>query len=490
MTQTIDNPELQLAQDIAGFSRDPFSYSMYAFPWGDGELSQYQGPRKWQRDILLQIRDHLSGPNRFMPLRIAIASGNGIGKSCLISMLTSWALDTCEDSRVLITANTEPQLRTKTWPEVTKWKNLAITKHWWDVGATSIRSAVADHSNGWRADMTTWNVKNPSAFQGLHNVGKRILIVFDEASGIPQEIWDACVGCETDANTEIIRLSFGNPLNSTGPFRECFGAKAHRWSHYHIDSRAVEGTNKALFDQWVADYGEDSDLVRVRVRGEFPRVASTQFIAQDDVTNCRKYKADDKIISGLPKILGVDVARFGDDRSSIMMRQGRKSTMLLKVHGLSTAEMAERVIEQWQKLKPDGVVVDGDGLGAGVVDHLRYRGFSKGLHEFHGAERPMDAAMYANRRAEIWGKMRDWLSADAELPDDPEIEQDLTGVQYGMNGRGQIQLEKKSDMKSRGLASPDIGDALALTFAVSVKARPKQYFRDSVTPYGANSWMA
>ena len=489
MTTQITDPQVQLAHDIASFSRDPFKYALYAWPWGEGELAQSQGPRLWQRKILTEIRDHLSNPaTRFQPLQIAIASGNGIGKSCLISMLNSWCLDTCEDARATITANTEPQLRTKTWPEISRWKKMAITNHWWDIGATSIRAKDDRHSTVWRSDMVTWNEKNPSAFQGLHNAGKRILVVYDEASGIPKIIWEATLGSLTDENTEIIWVAFGNPLHSQGAFRECFGSKAHRWRHLHIDSRNVEGTNKQLFDQWIADYGEDSDLVRVRVRGEFPRVASTQFIAQDDVTAARNYKAQG--YDGLPKVLGVDVARFGDDRSSIMMRQGRKTRLLLKVHGLNTAEMAERVIEQWQKWKPDVVVVDGDGLGAGVIDHLRYRGYSRGLHEFHGAERPIDSAMYANRRAEIWGKMREQIQAGMELPDDPEIEQDLTGVQYGMNGRGQIQLEKKSDMKARGMASPDIGDALALTFAVSVKSRPKQSFQGDSTPYGANSWMA
>ncbi len=485
----ITNPKLQLANDIAGFSRDPLSYSLYAWPWGEGELLASQGPRTWQRKILKEIRDHLGNPDtRFQPLQIAIASGNGIGKSCLISFLTSWALDTCENSRVTITANTEPQLRTKTWPEVTKWKNLAITKHWWTVGATSIRSKQPDRENVWRADMVTWNEKNPSAFQGLHNVGKRILVVYDEASGIPKVIWEATSGSLTDKNTEIIWVAFGNPMHSEGAFRECFGSKAHRWRHLNIDARTVEGTNLTLAEQWIADYGEDSDFVRVRVRGEFPRVASTQFIGQDEVAAARKYKAQG--FEGLPRVLGVDVARFGDDRSAIVLRQGRKSQILLKVSGLSTVETAERVIEYWQKWKPEGVVVDGDGVGAGVIDHLRYRGFSKGLYEFHGAERALDGAMYANRRAEVWGRLREQIRSGMELPDDPETEQDLVNIQYGMNDRGQIQLEKKSDMKSRGLSSPDIGDALAMTFAVSLKARPRQNYRWDSTPYGSNSWMA
>src|SRR5690348_2207270 len=206
-----------LAGDIAKFASDPYAYSLFAFDWGAGDLASFKGPRNWQKNILQSISRHLSGPDRFKVLRIAIASGNGIGKSCLISMLTSWALDTCPDARVTITANTEPQLRTKTWPEVTKWKKLAITADWYNIGATSIKFAQPQHADLWRADMVTWNEKNPSAFQGLHNVGKRILIVYDEASGIPKVIWDATSGSLTDENTEIIWLAFGNPIHGSGP---------------------------------------------------------------------------------------------------------------------------------------------------------------------------------------------------------------------------------------------------------------------------------
>ena len=481
------NWQQELAKDIASFSLNPLAYSLYAFPWGERGLTGHKGPRDWQRRIMLDIAAHLANPSkRFQPLQIAVAAGNGVGKSSLVSMLTSWALDTCEDARVTVTANTEPQLRTKTWPEITKWKELAITKPWWTIGATSIRSADAGHADHWRADMITWNEQNPAAFQGLHNVGKRILLVFDEASGIPEAIWDAAVGSLTDENTEIIWLAFGNPLQSTGAFHKCFGIRSHRWIHYNVDARTVEGTNKDLFKQLVDDYGEDSDIVRVRVRGEFPRVSSTQFLNQDTVYKARKFRSEGH--QGLPRIMGVDVARFGDDRTVAIMRQGRMSRLLFKNHGLSTSETAEKVIELWQKEKPDAVVVDGDGLGAGVVDHLRYRGFGTGLYEFHGAEKPQDGAMYANRRAEVWGQMRDWLNEGAQIPDDPELEQELVSIQYGMNVRGQIQMEKKSDMKARGYASPDIADALALTFAVKVRARAKLGPKDAPR-FGEYAWM-
>jgi hypothetical protein len=236
-------------------------------------------------------------------------------------------------------------------------------------------------------------------------------------------------GAMTDEDTEIIWIAFGNPTRNTGRFRECFGRFAHRWKRHQIDSRTVEGTNKEQINNWIKDYGEDSDFVRVRVRGEFPRAGSNQFISADAVADCRKYKAEG--YEKLPKVASLDVARFGDDQSVLGDRQGRKARIWKKWRGLDTVQLAERVIEYLQKEKPDALVVDGDGIGAGVIDHLRHRGFTDKVFEFHGGATPNDQAMYFNRRAEIWGAMRDWVNAGAEIPDDPELATDLTGPEYG-----------------------------------------------------------
>ncbi len=485
----IDDAESQLALDMAKMSRDPLSYAIYAFPWEGDELPGHKGPRKWQAEILALIRDHLSNPaTRFNPLRIAVASGNGIGKSCLIAMLTSWALDTCEDARVQITANTEPQLRTKTWPEVTRWKSMAITSHWWNIGATSIRIKDESHSDQWRADMVTWNEKNPAAFQGLHNERKRILLVYDEASGIPDSIWEASSGSLTDANTEIIWLAFGNPMRNKGAFRECFAAKSHRWVTRNIDARTVEGTNKEYLQQIIEDEGEDSDIARVRVRGIFPREDMSQFISSDLVKECQNYVPVG--YEGLPKIIGVDVARGGEDQTSITLRQGRMVKSLARVRIPDTARIAELVIEKIREYKPDAVVVDADGLGAGTFDHLRYRGYTRGVYEFHGAETAHNPAMYRNRRAEVWGLMRDMMRSGMQIPAGMDFERDLTMVESALDEKGRIQLESKKSIKARGGKSPDFGDSLALTFAVNVRRLEKPKASFAPLPFGENSWMA
>lgn len=462
----------ELASDVAKLSHNPLGYSKYIFPWGERELSDSLGPRVWQKDILTEIGSHLKAKKtRYQPCCIAVSSGHGIGKSALVAMVIQWAMSTCEDCKVVVTAGTGTQLATKTAPETGKWFRQAHNSNWWDVNATSIRLKSPSHQATWRTDFITWSEHNTEAFAGLHNKGKRILLVFDEASAIADKVWEVAEGAMTDEETEIIWLAFGNPTQNTGRFRECFGKFKHRWKAFQIDSRTVEGTNKEQINKWIEDYGEDSDFVRVRVRGEFPRAGSTQFIASDVVAACRKYKAEG--YERLPKILSIDVARFGDDQTVIGTRQGRKVRILKKFRGLDTVQVAERVIEIIAEEKPDGTVVDGDGIGAGVIDHLSHRGFRTGIFEFHGGAAANDGAAYYNRRAEVWGLMRDALKANLELPDEPELEADLTGPQYGFSAKQQIQLEKKEDMKKRGLSSPDCGDMVAMTFAVTIHPKVK-----------------
>jgi len=474
-----DNPqyvvdyEQELVKRIVGFRYDPLGFVEYVYPWGDGDLLRHKGPRDWQADILSIIRDHLQNPDtRFKPLLIAVASGHGIGKSTEIGFIDHWAMSCFEDPKIVITANTDTQLKTKTSPEIQKWYRLGINAHWFEVNTTSIKNKDKGDDKNWRTDFIPWSEENTEAFQGLHNEGKIVVVVYDEASGIADKIWEVTEGALTDENTIIIWLAFGNPTQNTGRFRECFGKFKHRWITRQIDSRKVEGTNKEQIAKWEADYGDDSDFFRVRVRGEFPRAGSSQFIPSDIVAGCRKYKAEG--YGSLPKIISVDVARFGDDQTVIGLRQGRKLTILARYRGKDTVQVAQHVIEFMEEHEPDATVVDGDGIGAGVIDTLNHRGFSKRLFEFHGGASANDAAAYFNRRAEVWGLMRDWLKEGAEIPDEAEIESDLTGVQYGFSSKQQIQLERKEDMKKRGLSSPDNGDMLAMTFAVKVLAKPKK----------------
>lgn len=475
------NLENDLIEEIAECTHDPLQFAQCVYPWGQNELEISHGPYPWQREVFDHISKHLQNPaTRHTPCMIAVASGHGIGKSAFISMTTDWAMSTAEDCKCVVTANTGTQLATKTVPEIHKWFRLSANSHWWDMKATSITVRDEAHARLWRMDAVPWSENNTEAFAGMHNKGKRIVLIFDEASAIADTVWEVAEGALTDEQTEIIWLAFGNPTQNTGRFRECFGSLKHRWKTFQIDSRNVEGTNKAQIAKWIEDYGEDSDFVRIRVRGEFPRAGSAQFISADMVAACRKYRAVG--YEALPKILSVDVARFGDDQTVVGWRQGRKCVILARYRGLDTVQVAERIIEWMQKEAPNATIIDGDGIGAGVVDHLKFRGFTAGVFEFHGGSAANDAAAYFNRRAEMWGTLRAWLGEGAEIPDDPDLAADLTSPEYGFSNKSQIQLERKEDMKKRGLASPDAGDMLAMTFAVTVaapkpKAKPEMRYR-------------
>ncbi|MGH7593433.1 MAG: terminase [Gemmatimonadales bacterium] len=473
--------------DIGSFTHDPTGLVKYVFPW-ESEALKAPGPRVWQAEILEDIRKHLENPEtRFQPYMTAVASGHGIGKSALISMIVHWAMSTCEDCKVSITAGTGTQLATKTAPEVQKWFRQSINAHWWDINATSIRVKDPLHQAMWRADFVTWSIQKPDAMAGAHNQGKRIVLIFDEASAIDDVIWETTEGALTDEDTEIIWIAFGNPTRNSGEFYRAITG-ANRWHKRQIDSRMVEGTNKTLLDAQIKEWGEDSDRARVRIRGEFPRGGSTQFISGAMVAEARKRVVDGH--KSMPVIFGVDVARFGDDRSIICKRQGRKAEFIGKFYGVDTQTLGGKVQEAIDEEKPNAVVIDGDGIGGAVYDYLKARGYDRKtlLVEFHGGGTPSDGHKYLNRRAEIWGDMRDWLEG-AQIPDEAEIETDLTGPDYGYHPtKGCLVLESKDEMKSRGVDSPDLGDALAMTFAVKVapptKSAPAQQF------YGSEGWMS
>jgi hypothetical protein len=466
----------RLERAIASCWHDPYRFVLLAFDWGKGELDSHEGPDDWQKDILCAIRDRIVSASE--AIQISVASGHGPGKSALVSWLILWAMATVSDTRGIVTANTESQLRTKTWAELSKWHRLCICRDWFALTATAIYAADAAHERTWRIDAVPWSETRTEAFAGLHNKGRRIIVLFDEASAIPDVIWETTEGALTDEGTEIIWGAFGNPTRNSGRFRECFGRFRHRWITRQIDSRIAKLTNKTQIEQWINDYGEDSDFVRVRVRGVFPRAGSMQFISSE-VVHAAAFR-DREAEHGFhdPRVMGVDVARFGDDRTVIRIRIGRDARSIppIKLRGADTMQVAARVIEEAERHHVDAIFVDGGGVGAGVVDRLRL--LRKPVIEVQfgaAADRSVvtgeGTIAFANKRAEMWGLMREWL-AGGTIDDDPELMADLIGVEYGYtikNGRDAIQLEKKSDMKKRGLASPDDGDALALTFAYPVQ---------------------
>jgi hypothetical protein len=470
----IEAKEIEL---VASFAHDPLAFVLAAFPWGEPgtDLADEPGPREWQAAILRHVGESLrSGGDVQGAIQTAVASGHGIGKSALVSWLILWALATHEDTRGIVTANTEPQLRTKTWPEIAKWFRLSIVSHWFSCQATAIFSVDPKHEKTWRVDAIPWNERAPEAFAGLHNKGKRILVIFDEASAIPDIIWETVEGALTDERTEIIWAAFGNPTRNTGRFRECFGRLGHRWHHQQVDSRTVRGTNDNQTAKWIADYGEDSDFVRVRVRGLFPRAGSMQLIPSDIVEAATRREPTATLYD--PLIMGVDVARFGDDESCIRFRRGRDARTIKPKYyrGIDTMTLAALVVHEARENHADAVFIDETGVGGGVIDRCRQLGLQViGINNGGKSDVPVDGELVANKGAECWARGRQWLKTGGSIEDDPALRHQLEGREYGFNSHNEIVLEKKDDMKKRGLSSPDRADGLMLTFAYPVAARSR-----------------
>ncbi len=490
--------EQQLIEDIAGFYDDPLGFVMYSFPWGEpGMLKDEDGPDVWQRDILEVIGQSVrDGSSLGEAIRIAVASGHGIGKTALIAWIIIWFISTREFPQIPVTANTRDQLLHKTWRELSKWHGISINKHWFQWTATKFYNV--HYPETWFASAIPWSEGNSEAFAGTHE--KHVLVIYDEASAIADGIWEVTEGAMTTVGA--MWIAFGNPTRTNGRFKECFARFKHRWITRQVDSRTAKKASQTQIEAWIRDYGEDSDFVRVRVRGVFPRAGTTQFIEHELYDDARHYVATG--FEFQPKVLILDVARFGDDQSVSSLRQGRKFRVKKRWRGLDTVTLANNFIEHIEDEEPDAIVIDGDGIGAGVIDIIRARNFDRKagkdiLTEFHGGGVPQDPAKYFNRRAEVWGLTRDALKAGFDLPDDPELEADLTGPQYSYvtrNGCDVIQLESKKDMKARGLASPDVGDTLCMSFAVRVRERVERRAERQVITVGSSSseashnWMA
>ena len=481
---------------------DPLKFVSFLFPWGQKNtpLENFAGPRKWQREVLRDIGEHIkqnNGKIDFNVLRMAVSSGRGIGKSALVSWLVIWMLSTRIGSTTIVSANSETQLRSVTWAEITKWLALSLNSHWFEVSATRVMPAKwltelveRDLKKGtryWGVEGRLWSEENPDAYAGVHNFDG-VMLIFDEASGISDAIWAVAAGFFTENTPNRFWMAFSNPRRNTGYFYEAFNAKRDFWRNKVVDARSVEGTDKAVYEQIIQEYGPDSVQAHVEVYGEFPSAGDDQFIPVylvDDATQRPRYKD-----ASAPIIIGVDPARFGADATVIAVRQGRDLNVIKRYRGDDTMEIVGRVIEAIEEFNPTLVVIDEGGLGAGIVDRLKEQRYSqvKGVNFGNKSTKPI---MYGNKRAEMWGNMREWLKT-ASVPTDKLLKSDLTSPKVKPDSKGTIFLEGKKEMKARGLASPDAADAIAVTFAYPVGNRTpvdKQIRRSYGRSGVSTSWL-
>lgn len=483
---TAEEEQALMAQLWSPFIKDdPLAFVMFAFPWGQEgtPLAKFQGPRKWQRRVLRQMAEHIKRGQQDKAYRVfrkAIASGRGIGKSALVAWIIIWFLTTRLGGTAIVSANTETQLRSITWAELSKWVTMSINSHWWEVVGIKMDPAkwlrelverdLAKGTKYWGAEGKLWSEDNPDAYAGAHN-HDGMLVIYDEASGIPDSIWSVAAGFFTEPIPDRFWLAFSQGRRNEGYFFECFNKKRELWDTDNIDARTVEGTDPQVYQDIINEYGEDSDEARVEVKGLFPKSGDDTFISYTVIEDATKRTVPDDPTA--PIIIGVDPSR-GGDWFVIIVRQGRKIKEIrrFKINvdddGLGTMEGVGHVIDAIEEFRPTLTVIDETGLGGPIKDRLNEQRYKvRGVNFSWGAK---DGKRWGNKRAEMWGEMRKWL-ATADIPDDKGLKTDLAAPKKKPDSSGKMYLEDKKSMKARGLASPDAADALAVTFAFPVANR-------------------
>lgn len=465
---------------------DPLAFVMTVFPWGKKgtPLEHEKGPRKWQEKKLKELSAHIKA-NRGLaangqPTKVlwdATSSGRGIGKSSMTAWLVLWMLSTKLGSTTIITANTEAQLKSRTMAELGKWLTLAINAHWFEPTVMSIKPSpwfedalkkqLKVDTGYYYAQAQLWSEEKPDAFAGAHNP-QGMLVIFDEASGIPEAIWNVSKGFFTEKKAfDRYWFAFSNPRRNTGAFFECFHKNRKFWNTTKIDARTVEDTDTMVYDQIIEEKGLDSYEARVEVLGEFPTQGVKQFISRSIVQGAveRELIPD----PGAPLIMGVDPARFGDDSTVIRFRRGRdaRSIQPIKLRSADNMQVVAVCAKLISDYNPDAVCID-VGNGAGIIDRLRELGYR--VHEV-GFGTAAEDKQWANKRTELWARMREWLNGGC-IDRDDELIDDLSAPEYRFQGQSDRQmLEPKEEMKRRGHSSPDNADALACTFAVKLAHR-------------------
>lgn len=474
------SPDVLLAEELARYYADPLGFVEFAWTWTEpGPLQAEEGPDEMQKEFLRSLGKEVEargfdGTNPVMPILMAETSGHGTGKSAMGAWICWWLLSTRPFSQGTVTAGTAKQLDERTWAAIEKWGKLCITAHWFDIQSRGIYHKK--HAEDWKVQQQTCKEENAQAFAGQHARTSTSWYLFDEASEVPDKVWETALGGLTDG--EPMFFAWGQPVRNTGQFyRVCFGDLAARWNHRRVDGRQSRFTNKQLIEQWITDYGLDSDYVKVRVLGLPPSASELQYIDQARVDAARQ-----RTVAALhddPLVAGFDVSGGGKAWNVIRFRRGldgKPSGMdPIRIPGEHDPERSQRVgicAELLQDRRPGrqlaAMFVD-SAFGSPIVARLKALGFTNVYEVNFGGTSPDAHAL--NMRAYMWAKAKEWLLLGA-LPDDDKLCNQLCLPGYHINNSGKLVLESKADIQARGEASPDDADAFCLTFAQTV-APPK-----------------
>ncbi len=414
--------------------------------------------------------------------RVAVRSGHGTGKSTALAAAALWFLSTRNDALVPCTAPTAHQLQDVLWREVRRLltgMEESLRKRY-----TVTTDRVSLHGSAGLIVARTARPENPDALQGFH--AEEILFLIDEAAGVNNRIFEVARGALSTPSARVAMA--GNPTRLNGYFYSAFHNASDTWNGMQfscLDSPLVAPEYAA---EIAREYGEDSDMYRVRVLGDFPKAGVYNLIPLEWVDAAMDCAMPQDHIQDAPIIFGIDPAWMGTDRSAGMVRQGMAASILFTVRQADTSTLAQLVAHRAAELRPDAIFVDQTGVGAGVFDQLKHAGYPVIGIAF--SQRPMEPERFLNRRAEIWWRVREWLEKGPVLEKNSDLRDDLISPEYSFTVSGKIQLEAKEDMRRRGLASPDLGDALALTFAMPViPARSITAPKQPADQFSAYDWM-
>lgn len=464
--------EQLLHEEVARYYADPLGFVRAMYPWNEpGQLEGEPGPDTWQREMLIDIGRQVKerkfdGHTAVSPIRMAVSSGHGIGKSVMVAWLVDWIMSTRPHCQGTVTANTITQLQTKTWAAIQRWTKLCKTGHWFMVN--SERMYRIGYRESWFCAPQSSAEENSESFAGQHAKDSSSFYIFDEASAIAKKLYEVAEGGLTDG--EPMMFIWGNATQSTGPFHQaCFGNMRHRWTPRIIDSRTARFTNKAQIAEWAQDYGEDSDFFRVRVLGLPPNASDAQFIDQKRVTDAQSRRV--AVLGDEPLVAGCDLAWGGNDFNVIRFRRGNDARSIPSIRiageftrdpGVLTSRLTDVLTRTWDGQRVAMLFLDSAGIAGAIGTRLRQMGHTNVLEVNFGADSPNPKRRYM--RDHMWAEMRDWLLAGA-IDKTPRLESDLVAPGLRPDRQQRVWLESKEDMKKRGVDSPDDADALALTFA-------------------------
>ena len=438
-----ENPYIEF---VKRYRNDPVGFVQGVFK---------QNPDPWQVEFLQAIA---AGERK-----LSIRSGHGVGKSTGAAWAMLWYLTTRFPVKIVVTAPTSAQLFDALFAEVKRWINespVAI-KELYEVKSdrVSLKAAPAEAFLSCRTSRS----EQPESLAGVHS--ENVMLVADEASGIPEQVFEAAAGSMSGDNACTVLL--GNPTRGSGFFFDTHNSMTDQWWTRRVSCVDSPRVTDEYVKEMAMRYGEDSNAFRVRVTGEFPLRDDDTAIPLELVESAQR--RDVIITDDEPVVWGLDVSRFGSDRSALAKRRGRELIGIQTWQNLDLMQLTGAVVAEYESLlernKPVQICVDSIGLGGGVCDRLRELGLpAVGINT---SESPASKQTYLNLRAELWYKCKAWLEArDCALPKDDELLAELVAAKYKFTSSGKIQLESKDAMRKRGLRSPDLADAFCLTFAV------------------------